>query len=166
MDDTLELTPETVARYRDWIANRADRVVPVINRVREDLGEVFDVDVSRVDEAAYREEVAIVFEEGDRGANLAAMVAFLRMIDVPEDHPGFIMDEIIGRELAGTIAGGQPLQLLAEATFHYADTMVHASAGETAGLDDLDAALAAGFQTRLPGWPWRSEPSPFDDLPS
>ncbi|TKX83326.1 hypothetical protein EXE43_24845, partial [Halorubrum sp. SS5] len=72
-------------------------------------------------------------------------------------------------ELAATIAGGRPLSLLAQATFHVADVHVdrdataetdRAGAG-TAGADDLDAALAAGFQTRLPGWDWREGTSPF-----
>ncbi|TKX83335.1 hypothetical protein EXE43_24800, partial [Halorubrum sp. SS5] len=73
-------------------------------------------------------------------------------------------------ELAATIAGGRPLSLLAQATFHVADLYVDrdVTADEpdepgagTAGADDLDAALAAGFQTRLPGWDWREGASPF-----
>ena len=32
---------------------------------------------------------------------------------------------------------------------------------EAAGGDDLRAALAAGFQTRLPGWSWTETESPF-----
>jgi len=71
-------------------------------------------------------------------------------------YPG----ELAGaRILASMIAGEQPLRLLATATFHYAD--IHVSSGSKAGADDLDAALAAGFQTRLPGWNW-TESSPFD----
>jgi hypothetical protein len=49
--------------------------------------------------------------------------------------------------------------MLAQATFHVADTTTHTEG--TAGDDDLDAALAAGFQTRLPGWSWREGSSPF-----
>ena len=41
------------------------------------------------------------------------------------------------------------------------DGPAEAADGDPAGLDDLDAALAAGFQTRLPGWEWRESPSPF-----
>jgi homogentisate 1,2-dioxygenase len=70
---------------------------------------------------------------------------------------------VLGRELAGWIAGDQPLALLGEATFHYAD-VAHdpdPDATDAAGVDDLDAALAAGFQTRLPGWAWREDESPF-----
>jgi phosphatidylglycerophosphatase A len=68
-----------------------------------------------------------------------------------EDYPGFVVDEFLGRRLASTIAGGVPLSVLAEATFHYADITAGERDGEDAGMDDLDAALAAGFQTRLPG---------------
>jgi len=78
-----------------------------------------------------------------------------------EDYPGFVVDEFLGRRLASTIAGGVPLSVLAEATFHYADITAGERDGEGAGMDDLDAALAAGFQARLPGWPWREGPSPF-----
>ncbi|TKX76698.1 hypothetical protein EXE53_30470, partial [Halorubrum sp. SD626R] len=68
--------------------------------------------------------------------------------------------------------------LLAQATFHFVDVHVDGDAPErsdgaegeqesagrvpgSAGADDLDAALAAGFQTRLPGWNWRERESPF-----
>jgi len=37
----------------------------------------------------------------------------------------------------------------------------HGAPDEAAGVDDLDAALAAGVQTRLPGWPWTEGGSPF-----
>jgi hypothetical protein len=106
-----------------------------------------------------RAEVAAVFADGDRGVNVAAYVGILRDLDVEGDYPGFVVDERLGRALAATIAGGDPLGLLAEATFHVADLYTH---GGPAGADDLDAALAAGFQTRLPGWEWREGPSPFD----
>jgi phosphatidylglycerophosphatase A len=84
----------------------------------------------------------------------------LKELDVADDYPGFVVDEVLGRELAATIAGGTPLAVLAQATFHYADIHTHTDGG--AGLDDLDAALAAGLQTRLPGWEWRTTESPFD----
>lgn len=150
-----------VARERDWLLERADAVVPLINEVRADLGELFDAEVQPVEEPAYRREVKAVFADGDLAVNVAALIGLLRDLDVEGDYPGFVVDELLGRRLAGTIAGGQPLGLLGEATFHYADVLVHGAAGETAGGDDLDAALAAGFQTRLPGWPWRETASPF-----
>ena len=143
------------------MTGRADRLVALINEVRGDLGKRFGVDVGTVEPAEFRAEVDAVFDDGDVAVNVAALVGLLRELDVEGDYPGFVVDEFLGRELAGAIAGGQPLRLLAEATFHYADVHVRGSADDAAGLDDLDAALAAGFQTRLPGWGWREGESPF-----
>ena len=157
----MHFTPERVAAEREWLLERADRVVPIINDVRDDLGEVFETDVAPVTESQYRDEVDAVFTDGDLAVNVAAMVAILREIDVEGDYPGFIVDEILGRELAATIAGTQPLRTLGEATFHYADVHVHGSEDENAGVDDLEAALAAGFQERIPGWKWTERESPF-----
>ncbi len=157
----MRLTPERVADERDWVAHRADRVVPIINDVRDDLGEIFETDVAHVTEDQYRAEVDAVFADGDLAVNVAAMVALLRDLDVDGDYPGFIVDEILGRELAATISGTQPLRTLGEATFHYADVHVHGPDEENAGVDDLEAALAAGFQERIPGWAWTERESPF-----
>jgi hypothetical protein len=154
----MRVTETTVAdecaRIRD-----DERVPVLINDVRDRLGPLFDVDVDHVNPAGSREEVDAVFADGDRAVNVAALSMVLRELDCPEDYPGFVVDEVLGRTLASTIAGGQPLALLAEATFHFADVHVHE--GETAGADDRRAALAAGFQTRLPGWGWRESASPF-----
>ena len=157
----MRLTRERVADEYEWVRGRADAVVPLINDVRADLGDLFDTDVDEVSPDDYRPEVDAVFADGDRAVNVAAMVAILRDLDVEGDYPGFVVDELLGRELAGTIAGNQPLRLLGEATFHYADVHTHADEGVRAGADDLDAALAAGFQTRLPGWDWTEGESPF-----
>lgn len=157
----MELTPALVAAERDWVRGQAEAVVPVINAVRRDLGRQFDVSVEPVDEAAYRAAVDEVFADGDLAVNVAALVRLLRDLAVTDDYPGFVVDELLGRELAGALAGNQPLRLLGEATFHYADAMTHGADGEPAGADDLTAALAAGFQTRLPGWDWRTGDSPF-----
>lgn len=159
----MELTPDTVAEEAAWVRNRSSVVVPLLNETRRRLGELFDTDVGTVTEAEYREEVATVFADGDAAVNVAAYVGILRELDVQDDYPGFVVDEILGRELAATVAGGQPLSLLAQATFHFADTATHTDG--VAGADDLDAALAAGFQTRLPGWEWREGPSPFAVTP-
>jgi hypothetical protein len=171
----MRVTPSVVEAEHDWVAGRADVVVPLINDTRDALGEVFGTDVDHVTARQYGETIDAVFADGDRAVNVAALARLLRELDVAGDYPGFVVDELLGRELAGTIAGPQPLRLLGEATFHYAD--VHTGEGrangdgrgsagppdrDTAGADDLDAALAAGVQTRLPGWDWRETESPFD----
>lgn len=156
----MYVSPASVADEREWVRDRATVVVPLINEVRGGLGDAFGVEVGAVETDQYREAVGEVFADGDRAVNAAALVGILRDLDVADDYPGFVVDELLGRELAATIAGGQPLALLAEATFHYADLHVHHD-DAPAGSDDLDAALAAGFQTRLPGWKWAESESPF-----
>jgi hypothetical protein len=155
----MNLTPAVVVEEYEWTRRRAPTVVGLINETRARLGERFEVDVGQVTEDQYREAVDEVFADGDVAVNLAAYVRLLRELDVQGDYPGFVVDEVLGRELASTVAGGQPLAMLAEATFHFADVATHTDG--PAGVDDLDAALAAGFQTRLPGWPWRERESPF-----
>ena len=100
-----------------------------------------------------------MFTNGEVAVNVAGFSALLRDLDVTDDYPGFVVDEYLGRRLAATIAGQESLALLAEATFHYAGVMTH---GDPAGVDDRDAALAAGFQSRLPGWGWCENANPFD----
>lgn len=156
----VRLTPERVAAERDRLRERAPTVVATINETRARLETAFDTTVDPVDEPAYRAEVDAVFADGDRAVNVAALVGLLRDLDVADDYPGFVVDEQLGRLLAATVAGGQPLATLAEATFHVADALGDDGDGP-AGADDLDAALAAGFQTRLPGWAWTATDSPF-----
>ncbi|UPM41996.1 hypothetical protein [Halocatena salina] len=153
----MHLTPSRVRAEYEFVRDRP--IASLITDVRDALGEQFETTVDPVSDEQYRKAVDVVFADGDRAVNVAALVAILRELDVEEDYPGFVVDELLGRELAATIAGGQPRSLLAEATFHYAD--IHHHSGETAGIDDLDAALAAGFQTRLPGWDWTEGKSPF-----
>ncbi|MFB6111001.1 MAG: hypothetical protein ABEJ35_00530 [Halobacteriaceae archaeon] len=155
----MDVSEATVQTQREWVQARGTVIVPLINEVRTELSAAFDADVAAVDRDAYAESVEALFEAPDRAINAAALIALLRELDVVADYPGFIVDELLGRELAATIAGEQPLRLLAQATFHFAD-IVCADA-ESAGADDLDAALAAGFQTRLPGWAWRDQPAPL-----
>ncbi|QLG26110.1 hypothetical protein HUG10_00515 [Halorarum halophilum] len=163
----MRLTPARVRAERDRLRDRADEVVPVINDTRDALGDLFGTDVATVAAAEYRDEVDAVFADGDRAVNVAALCGVLRDLDVEGDYPGFVVDELLGRELAATIAGEQPLALLAEATFHFADVHTHGEDGiDVAGQDDLDAALAAGFQTRLPGWEWTDGESPFSVEPT
>ena len=157
----MRVTPTVVREEYAWIRDRRSVVVPLINDTREHLGEQFDVDVAAVTDTQYDEAVAAVFADGDRAVNVAALSRLLRDLDVEGDYPGFVVDELLGRELAAVVAGDQPLRLLAEATFHVADVRTHGDSDDPAGADDLDAALAAGVQTRLPGWPWQEAPSPF-----
>ncbi|MFB6179494.1 MAG: hypothetical protein ABEI77_07210 [Halorientalis sp.] len=157
----MNLTPETVADEHAWVRQRAPTIVALVNTVRAELGTHFETDVDEITTAQYHEAVDAVFADGDLAVNVAALVSLLRELDVTDDYPGFVVDELLGRELAGMIAGNQPLRLLGEATFHYADVMTHGNPDEAAGADDLDAALAAGFQTRLPGWNWTDGTSPF-----
>ncbi|MES3518305.1 MAG: hypothetical protein PPP58_11655 [Natronomonas sp.] len=171
----LRITPEMVAAQRDQLRNR-DTIPVLINDVRDRLGPCFDVTVDHVSHEQYRSEVETVFADGDRAVNVTALVRLLEGLDCAGDYPGFVVDEFLGRKLAATIAGGEPRGLLAEATFHFADVHIDdgpsgvaVATGETAaspdaepaGADDLDAALAAGFQTRLPGWGWTETDSPF-----
>jgi len=154
----MNVTRAAVRREYEWVRDRGETVVPLINEVRDELGSQFGVPVDHVTRDQYREAVDAVFADGDLAVNVAALTGLLRELDVAEDYPGFVVDELLGRELAGMLAGNQPLRLLGGATFHYAD--VHLDGG-TAGEDDLDAALAGGFQTRLPGWDWTETASPF-----
>jgi len=157
----MRLTADAVRAEHEWVRGRDDAIVALINGVRADLGTLFGTTVDEVDGSQYRAVVDDVFADGDLAVNVAALVRLLRELDVAEDYPGFVVDEVLGRELAGMIAGGQPLRLLGEATFHVADAHTHGESADPAGSDDLDAALAAGFQTRLPGWDWTDSPSPF-----
>ncbi|QAU11885.1 hypothetical protein EKH57_03470 [Halorubrum sp. BOL3-1] len=165
----MRVTPQTVRDEHAWVRERGEVVVPILNDTRDRLGRLFETDVDAVAPDAYRREVDAVFADGEVAVNAAACVALLRDLDVADDYPGFVVDEVLGRELAATIAGGRPLSLLAQATFHVVDLRVDRDAtaeidgggAGTAGADDLDAALAAGFQTRLPGWNWREGESPF-----
>ncbi|KAA9398607.1 hypothetical protein Har1130_10335 [Haloarcula sp. CBA1130] len=157
----MRLTPAAVHKEYEWVQERGSEVVPLVNETRAHLGSQFDVNVDRLTDDAYTAAIGEVFADGDRAVNVAALVRLLRELDVESDYPGFVVDELLGRELAAMIAGGQPLRLLAEATFHVADVRTHGDDTETAGADDLDAALAAGVQTRVPGWPWQRTESPF-----
>ena len=157
----MHVTQEIVRTEWEWATDRADVVVPLVNDVRTALGEAFATEVDPITAEQYTTAIDAVFADGDLAVNVAALARLLRSLDVDGDYPGFVVDELLGRELAAMIAGQQPLRLLAQATFHYADIHTHGEADEVAGADDLDAALAAGVQTRLPGWDWTATASPF-----
>ncbi|WP_299263032.1 hypothetical protein [Halorientalis sp.] len=158
----MNVSQSVVADEHEWVRNRAPTVVALIDTVRADLCDQFGTEVGTVTLGQYHAAVDEVFANGDLAVNVAALTRLLRDLDVDGDYPGFVVDELLGRELAGMVAGTQPLRLLGEATFHYADVLTHGDAGDPAGADDLDAALAAGFQTRLPGWEWTESRSPFE----
>jgi hypothetical protein len=155
----MHLTPDAVVREYEWTREQAPTVVDIANDVRAALGEAFDRDPGSITIEQYHDAIDAVYGDGDLAVNVAALTAVLRDLDVDGDYPGFVVDEVLARELAGMVAGTQPLRLLGEATFHYADVTVHH--GETAGADDLYAALAAGIQTRVPGWEWRTRDAGF-----
>lgn len=156
----MRLTRAAVAAEHERVRGD-ERVVALINETRDRLGEAFGAEVGHVTPEQYRAEVDAVFADGDTAVNVAALCGLLRDLDVEEDYPGFVVDELLGRELAATIAGSQPLRMLGEATFHYADIATHGGPDDAAGADDLDAALAAGTQERIPGWGWNERESPF-----
>lgn len=156
----MEITKATVTAEHERLRTR-ESVPELINETRDRLGELFETDVDHVSPNQYRTEVDTVFADGDRAVNVTGFCVLLRALDCEGDYPGFVVDEYLGRRLAATIAGGEPFALLAEATFHFADVHTDGGPEEPAGEDDLDAALAAGFQTRLPGWEWTEGSSPF-----
>ncbi|TKX86627.1 hypothetical protein EXE43_07530, partial [Halorubrum sp. SS5] len=111
----MRVTPQTVRDEHAWVRDRADVVVPILNDTRDRLGRLFETEVDAVAPDAYRREVDAVFADGEVAVNVAGCVALLRDLDVEGDYPGFVVDEVLGRELAATIAGGRPLSLLAQA---------------------------------------------------
>lgn len=112
----MELTPAVVRAERERLAGRAPAVVRTINTVSEDLSAEFDVPVAAVDRSQYRAAVDEVFADGDLAVNVTALVGILRALDVQDDYRGFVVDELLARELAGMLASNQPLRLLGEAT--------------------------------------------------
>jgi len=155
----MHISRADVRAEYEYLRGHGDEVVPIANDVREGLAEIFEVEIAPVSEDQYLTAIDAVFEDGARAVNVATLTAMLRDLDVDNDYPGFVVDELLGRELAAMIAGEQPLRMLAEATFHYADLHTHTDG--PAGADDLDAAIAAGVQTRVPGWRW-TDRDPFD----
>lgn len=160
VDALVNVTSETIAEQYQFLLDNADRYVDLVNRTRDSLGSEFGTDVESITIEEFHAEVDHVFEDADLAINVAALMAILQTIDTPADHPAFIVDDILGRQLAATIAGREPRVTLATATFHYVD-ITQVNDHGTAGQDDLDAGITAGIQTRLPGWPWQTADRPF-----
>ncbi|MDY6774858.1 MAG: hypothetical protein SV253_02035 [Halobacteria archaeon] len=163
----MKLSEDTVEEVRREVVDDADDITRLINFARRKLGEVFDQDVRDVTEDEVIDEFETVLEDEDLAVNLAALVKLGEGLEVENDYDGFIVDEIIGRRIASMIAGDDPHRTLAESTFHYIDVYTEEVVGDsdnrdeeatttTAGYDDVLAGIAAGIQTRLPGWDWDS----------
>jgi len=93
----MHITPARVREERNWVVDRADRVVPSSTTFATTSARSFGTDVDAVTTDRYREEVDAVFADGDLAVNVAALVAILRDLDVENDYPGFVVDELLGR---------------------------------------------------------------------
>lgn len=155
----MTITPSKtmIEREYEWMVEQNDSVVPLINDVRELLSEQYGKTVKPVSTEEYTDSVTDVFEHGELAINVTALSMCLKKLHLDEDYTGFIVDEILGRELASMIAGRQPSHLFGQGTFYYCE-LVMDDDGLTTGMDDLIAGIAAGFQVRIPGWEW-SEPA-------
>jgi len=160
----MHITSETVRDEHAWVRDREPVVVPTINDTRERLGRIFETDVDPITpRRTGARSMRCSRTARSRSTSRAASPCFATstsLATTPDlSSTRFSAASWRRRSL------GAPLSLLAQATFHFVD--VHVSEDATAdgagaaGADDLDAALAAGFQTRLPGWDWREGESPF-----
>lgn len=154
----MRVSEDTVDELDDFFEENLDEITGLINDARDRLGDAFGEDVENVSTEDVREEFDGFLADQDAALNAAALYRLGVELEVRNDYAGFIVDEIVGRNLAAVVAGNDPEKTLAEATFHYID--VHTDEvleGTTAGEDDVLAGLAAGVQTRLPGWDWQEE---------
>ncbi|MDZ7688438.1 MAG: hypothetical protein U5J64_06925 [Halobacteriales archaeon] len=156
----MRISEETVEELDAYIDNNIDKITALVNDARDRLGDAFGEDVDKVTQEEVRDEFDAFLEDEDAALNVSALYRVGVELEVRNDYAGFVVDEMIGRRIAGTVAENDPEETLAEATFHYID--VHTNEvldeeGRTAGEDDVLAGLAAGVQTRLPGWDWQEE---------
>lgn len=154
----MRVSADTVDELDAFFDDRLDEVTELINDARDRLGDAFGEDVDNVTRAEVRAEFDDFLADQDAALNAAALYRLGVELEVRNDYAGFIVDEIVGRNLAAVVAGDEPERTLAEATFHYID--VHTEdvlEDTTAGEDDVLAGLAAGVQTRLPGWDWQED---------
>ena len=155
----MRISDETVEELDDYVDDNLDDIVALVNDARERLGEAFGEDVDEVTREEVRAEFDAFLEDEDAVLNVSALYRVGVELEVRNDYAGFVVDEMIGRRIASTIAENEPEQTLAEATFHYIDVHTHEilDGDRTAGEDDVLAGLAAGVQTRLPGWDWQED---------
>jgi hypothetical protein len=154
----MRVSRDTVEELDDYIDENLDDIVALVNDARDRLGDAFGEDVESVSADEVRAEFDEFLDKGDAALNAAALYRVGVGLEVRNDYAGFVVDEIVGRNLAAVVAGNDPDRTLAEATFHYVDVHTDEVLEETtAGEDDVLAGLAAGVQTRLPGWDWQEE---------
>ena len=154
----MRVSRDTVEELDDYIEENLDDIVALVNDARDRLGDAFGEDVESVSADEVRAEFDEFLDKGDAALNAAALYRVGVGLEVRNDYAGFVVDEIVGRNLAAVVAGNDPDRTLAEATFHYVDVHTDEVLEETtAGEDDVLAGLAAGVQTRLPGWEWQEE---------
>lgn len=154
----MRVSRDTVEKLDDYIDENLDDIVALVNDARDRLGDAFGEDVESVSADEVRAEFDEFLDKGDAALNAAALYRVGVGLEVRNDYAGFVVDEIVGRNLAAVVAGNDPDRTLAEATFHYVDVHTDEVLEETtAGEDDVLAGLAAGVQTRLPGWEWQEE---------
>lgn len=155
-----EISRDTVDELRAFLEDEIEILTELVNFGRRRLGDAFDEDVDEVSRDDVMAELDEVLSDGDRALNLAALYRVGVDLEVENDYAGFVVDELIGRRIAASVADNDPGETLAEATFHYLDVYADEVVDEderSAGYDDVVAGLAAGVQTRLPGWDWQEE---------
>jgi hypothetical protein len=154
----MRVSRDTVDELDAYVDENLGDITALVNHARDSLGDVFDEDVPEVSADDVRDEFDAVLADDDPALNAAALYRVGVGLEVRNDYAGFVVDEIVGRNLAAVVAGNDPERTLAEATFHYIDVHTGEVLGETtAGEDDVLAGLAAGVQTRLPGWDWQED---------
>ena len=156
----MRISPETVEELDAYVDENLDEITALVNDARDRLGDAFGEDVDEVTDDGVREEFDAFLGDDDAALNAAALYRVGIELEVRNDYAGFVVDEVIGRRIAATVAENDPQRTLAEATFHYIDVHTNEVLDEeskTAGEDDVLAGLAAGVQTRLPGWDWQED---------
>jgi hypothetical protein len=156
----MRISPETVEELDAYVDENLDEITALVNDARDRLGDAFGEDVDEVTDDGVREEFDAFLGDDDAALNAAALYRVGIELEVRNDYAGFVVDEVIGRRIAATVAETDPERTLAEATFHYIDVHTNEVLDEerrTAGEDDVLAGLAAGVQTRLPGWDWQED---------